>query len=162
MKRKGKKNGENNTNCGESHHNHSDDHLHLGNNLHVLLRLSVLNMEYIVDEVTGELIEKKDQNELAERKLNEVGAFDQETYDMIVQFLYYQEQYEVFRFKLEKAMRDNGIKKWENDLFTATVKEESLQKRVDTEHLKADGLYEKYLKLVPMKGGLAIKMKGGK
>lgn len=119
-------------------------------------------MKTIIDAETGELIEVEDKNEMVEKKLYEVGAIDKETFEMLVSFQYYQEQYELFRYKLQKAFEENGIKKWETEDFTATLKEESLQKRIDTERLKEDGIYEKYLKLVPVKAGLQIKFKNGR
>lgn len=118
-------------------------------------------MKQIIDEATGEIIEVETENELIEKKMFEVGAFDKETYEILDQYLYYQDQYELFKFKLKKAMEDNGIKKWDNDYFVASVREESLQKRVDTERLKADGVYDKYCKLVPVKSSLTIKFKKG-
>lgn len=118
-------------------------------------------MKTIIDSNTGELIEVEESNEIAERKLVEVGAITQDTYEMLASFKYYQDQYELFKHNLEKAMIENGIKKWDNEYFIATVREESMQKRVDTERLKDEGIYEKYLKLVPVKGGLTIKFKKG-
>lgn len=119
-------------------------------------------MKTIIDNETGELIEVEEKNELVEKKLYEVGAIDQETFEMLVSYQYYKEQYEEFIYKLKKAFEENGIKKWETDDFTATFKEESLQKRVDTERLKEDGLYEQYLKLVPVKSSLQIRFKKGR
>lgn len=116
-------------------------------------------MKKIIDENTGEIIEVDEANELAEKKLYEIGAIDEATYDFLEQYLTFQEQYEVFKYKLMKAMKDNNIKSWKNDYFTATIKEESYQKRVDNDRLKNDGLYEKYLKLVPVKESLMIKFK---
>ena len=116
-------------------------------------------MKKIVDEKTGEILEVEEGNELVEKKLYEVGAIDEHFYDFMEQYLTIQEQYEVFRHKLLKAMKENNIKSWKNDYFTATVKEESVQKRVDTERLKEAGLYEQYLKLVPVKESLMIKFK---
>lgn len=118
-------------------------------------------MKSIIDNETGEIIEVETENEIAERKLYEVGAIDKETYEMLENYKYYQEQYETFKYTLEKAMRENGIKKWDNDYFTATVKEDSTQKRVDVDRLKEDGLYDNYLKLVYSKGGLQIRFKKG-
>lgn len=119
-------------------------------------------MKTIIDAETGELIEVEEANELVEKKLYEVGAIDKETFEMLVSYQYYREQYEEFIYELKKAFKDNGIKKWETDDFTATYREESLQKRIDTERLKEDGLYEKYLKLVPVKDSLQIKFKKGR
>ena len=116
-------------------------------------------LKTIIDE-NGEIVEVQDANEIAEAKLFEAGAIDKNTYDFLEEYLTYQERYETFKFILEKAMRENGIKSWKNDYFTATVKDESMQNRVDTQRLKDDGLYEKYSKLVPVKGSLQIKFKG--
>lgn len=116
-------------------------------------------MKTIVDSETGEVIEVEEQNDIAERKLYEVGAISEETFDFLEQYRTVCEQYEMFRFQLEKAMRENGIKKWDNDTFSVTVTDEQLQKRVDTQRLKDDGLYEKYLKLVPTKGTIKINFK---
>ena len=116
------------------------------------------NMKTIIDE-NGEVIEVEEENDLAERKLLEVGAIDKDTNDLLEQFLFYEDQYKTFKFKLEQAMRENGIKKWENDYFTATIKADSMQNRVDTDKLKADGLYNSYTKLIPVKGGLQIRFK---
>ena len=126
-----------------------------------VLRVSVL-MKQIIDNETGEIVEVAESNELAEQKLYEVGAIDKETFEFLESFLYYQERYETFKYTLEQAMKDNGIKTWKNDYFTATVKDDSIQKRVDTERLKEDGLYDKYLKLVSVKGGLQIKFRKDK
>ena len=115
-------------------------------------------MKTIVDE-NGEIVEVQDENEIAEQKLMEVGAIDKNTYDFLEEYLTAQERYETFKFVLEKAMRENGIKSWKNDYFTATVKDDSVQMRVDTAKLKESGLYEQYSKMVPVKGGLQIRFK---
>lgn len=115
-------------------------------------------MKTIVNE-NGEVLEVEETNEIAERKLYEVGAIDKNTFDFINDYIEVSERYEIFKEKLLKAMKDNGIKSWKNDYFTATVKEESIQKRVDTDRLKEDGLYESYLKLVPTKESLQIRFK---
>jgi len=121
--------------------------------------LGVWGMKQIIDNETGEIITVQDENEKTEELLVKDGVLDKETYEIISNMLYYQDQFKIFKSKLEDAMRKNGIKKWYNDYFTATVREDSLQKRVDNDRLKEDGLYEKYLKLVPTKGGLTIKFK---
>lgn len=118
-------------------------------------------MKTIVDAETGEVIEIEEANEVTTKLFTDLGVIDKETYEILDSFLYYKEQYELFRHKLEEAMDEHNIKKWDNDYFTATNKSDSLQKRVDTERLKEDGLYQKYLKLVPVKGGVQIKFKKG-
>ena len=117
-------------------------------------------MKTIVDQETGELIEIEEENEIVTRKLYEIGAITDDTADFIENYLTIKEQYEIFTHKLEQAMRENNIKKWDNDYFTVTLTDESIQKRVDNERLKKDGLYEKYLKLVNVKGGIRVKFKG--
>ena len=116
-------------------------------------------MKTIVDAETGEILEVETENEIAERVLTEAVHIDHETFEIISSLLYYQEQFDIFKMKLEEAMKSNGIKKWDNDYFTATIRADSVQKRVDTERLKKDGLYEQYIKLIPQKGGLAIRFK---
>lgn len=116
-------------------------------------------MKQIINAETGEIEEIEEQNEIVERKLYEVGAIDEATFDFLEQYQTMQEQFEIFKFNLTKAMEENGIKKWDNDYFVATAKEESLQKRIDTDRLKEDGLYDKYLKLVPVKSSLQIRFK---
>ena len=116
-------------------------------------------MKTIVDQKTGEIIEVEEANEIAERKLYEVGVLSEQVIEMINQYQRYKEEFEMFKYKLQQAMKENGIKSWKTDDFTATLKEESIQKRVDNDRLKEDGLYEKYLKLVPVKESLMIKFK---
>lgn len=116
-------------------------------------------MKTIVDQATGEIIEVEEANEVAERKLYEVGVLSEQVIEMINQYQRYKEEFEMFKYKLQQAMKENGIKSWKTDDFTATLKEESIQKRVDNDRLKEDGLYEKYLKLVPVKESLMIKFK---
>lgn len=117
-------------------------------------------MELRVNAETGEIEEVESQNELIEKKLYEVGAIDKETFEMLSMYQYYEQQMEIFKYKLQKAMEENGIKKWDNDYFTATLTEETLRKSVDTQKLKDDGIYEKHLKLSPVKAGMRIKFKG--
>lgn len=119
-------------------------------------------MKKIIDSDTGEILDVEEENELVEKKLFEVGAIDEYTMDFIEQYLTIVEKYEMFKHILYQAMKENNIKTWKNDYFTASIKDESIQKRVDNDRLKADGLYEKYLKLVPVKESLQIKMKGNK
>lgn len=118
-------------------------------------------MKTIIDNATGELIEVEEKNEIAERTLVEAGVITQETYEMLASFKYYQDQYELFKHQLMKAMKDNNIKSWKNEYFTATIKDETLRKSVDVERLKEDGLYDNYLKLSPVKESIQIKFKEG-
>ena len=58
-----------------------------------------------------------------------------------------------------KAMIDNNIKVLENDFMKITLKNASVRKSVDTQALKDDGLYELYLKEVPVKESVIITWK---
>lgn len=120
---------------------------------------NVLQMKQIIDNETGEVIEVEESNELIEKKLYEVGAIDEKTIDFLSEYFEMQERYEIFREVLQDAMKKNNIKKWDNKYFTAVLKDESVQKRLDTERLKEDGIYDKYLKLVNVKPSLMIKVR---
>ena len=117
-----------------------------------------MEKRYTVNEY-GEVIDNREQNELVTRKLMELGAIDEETYEELEMYQYYKERYETIRYVLEKAMREHGIKKWDNDYFIAICKDATVSTRVDTAKLKEDGLYDKYTKPVPVKESLEIKFK---
>ena len=117
-----------------------------------------MDKRYTVNE-NGEVISNREQNELVTRKLMELGAIDEETYEELEMYQYYKERYETIRYVLEKAMRENGIKKWDNDYFIAVCKDETTQMRVDTQKLKDEGIYEQYVKPVKVKASLEIKFK---
>lgn len=119
-------------------------------------------MKQVIDADTGEVIAVETENEVAERILVESGALTQSTYEELESYLYYKERFETIKYLIEKAMKENGIKKWETDEFSFTTTEDTIQKRVDTDRLKEDGLYEKYLKLVPVKGSIRFNLKGRK
>lgn len=58
-----------------------------------------------------------------------------------------------------KAMIDNNIKVFENDFMKITLKNASVRKSVDTQALKDAGLYELYLKEVPVKESVIVTWK---
>ena len=58
-----------------------------------------------------------------------------------------------------KAMIDNNIKVFENDFMKITLKNASVRKSVDTQALKDDGIYELYLKEVPVKESVIVTWK---
>ncbi len=60
---------------------------------------------------------------------------------------------------LLENMKKEDIKKVDNDIFTATYVAGSFKTSVDTEKLKADGLYEKYTKRTPSSGYVRLKFK---
>lgn len=61
--------------------------------------------------------------------------------------------------ELLEVMRDNGIKKFENEYFSATYVAPTTQKRVDTNALKEQGLYESFLKEIEVKETLKVSFK---
>ncbi|GEM_PF-2606316 len=58
-----------------------------------------------------------------------------------------------------KAMEENGIKWFENDLVRITYVEPTVRSSVDTAKLKKEGLYEFYKKDSPVKSSLRIRWK---
>ena len=53
--------------------------------------------------------------------------------------------------KAKAIMKEKGIKSFKNDDITITYIPESTKSVVDTDRLKADGLYEKYTKTTTVK-----------
>ena len=115
-----------------------------------------------IDYETGEVITVEDENEIAERKLIDAGAITEETSEFIEQYLTMKQQWDIFRYVLEKAMRENGIKSWKNEQFSATVKDETTRTTFDTKAFAEDNpeLYAKYQKVSVVKPSLMIKFKG--
>lgn len=60
---------------------------------------------------------------------------------------------------LLQAMENNGITKFENDLLRINYKAPSIRKSVDTDALKEQGLYEAFLKEVPVKASVTLNWK---
>mgnify|MGYP000009354495 CR=1 FL=1 len=58
-----------------------------------------------------------------------------------------------------KAMEDNDIKSFENDFVKITYKAPTTQKRVDTEALKEQDLYDMFLKETPVKSSVMLTWK---
>ena len=58
-----------------------------------------------------------------------------------------------------KAMEKNGIKSFENDFVKITYKAPTTRKTVDTNELKAQGLYEMFTKESPVKSSVTLSWK---
>lgn len=117
-------------------------------------------MKTIIDQDTGELIEVEETNELMVRELYELGT-DLEKYDELEeQALYIQEQLEIWKYKnrenIKSVLKKHNQKSIKTPSRNYTIIDEGIRKSVDTERLKADGIYEKYLKLTPTKETLRI------
>ena len=96
----------------------------------------------IIDAMTGEIVEREDPNQVAERKLYELGVITDQTFDFLRHKRDVDEQYETFKFVLKGAMKDNGIKKWDNDLFSCSVTPEGTRTVFDSERAKEMTLLE--------------------
>lgn len=57
---------------------------------------------------------------------------------------------------LKKAMLKHGIKKFSNDIFTATATIGVTRRVINEEAMKADGIYDKYLMDMPVADNVRI------
>ena len=60
---------------------------------------------------------------------------------------------------VEAKMREFGVDKWETDNLRFTLVSETTKKMVDSDKMKADGIYDKYTKDVAVKGYVKITIK---
>lgn len=120
-------------------------------------------MKTIVDSETGEILEVEETYEIVQRELNEVGVNYEEYFEKQIQYKALKEQMEIWehsnRDVIQKIFEKHNIKSLKTDYGTISYVGESVQKRIDTDRLKNDGLYDNYLKLVPTKAHLMIKAK---
>lgn len=93
-------------------------------------------MANYIDAFTGEIVEQEDQNQLIEKKLYEVGALNEQTYDFLEQYRTVEEQYEMFRYALKKGMEENGFSKWANRMFSVSITPEGTKNTFDTQRAK--------------------------
>lgn len=121
-------------------------------------------MKQIVDQETGEIIEVEDNYDLVAKEMNEL--ITDEFIEKLVQVEYLTQQIEMFKAEHKEKIKDifkkYGIKSFKNDYVSITYVAEGMQKRVDNERLKNDGLYDKYLKVVPTKESIRVQLKGDK
>ena len=61
--------------------------------------------------------------------------------------------------EMTKLMREYGVKSFENEIMRITYKAPSVRNKIDEDALKEQGLYEHFLKQVPVKDGVVIKFK---
>lgn len=120
------------------------------------------NKEYYIDSETGELIEKEDTNELVAKEINPIITDDfLEKLEMMEAL---EQQIEMFktehREQIKEIFKKYGVKSFKNDYISITYVPETMQKRVDNQRLKDDGIYDKYLKFVPVKEQIRITKKG--
>lgn len=118
-------------------------------------------MKEIINQLTGEVYEIPEQsNELIE-KHNQLIAeqFTTDVLDMYAQYYMLKEQIEMFEYKVLKVCKENEIDKVDNAYFRINHTKAHTQKRVDTEKLKAAGLFEEFSKEVPVKESVRITIK---
>lgn len=75
------------------------------------------------------------------------------------QKLEFEKQEKDFKYALLKAMKQNNIKSFTNDLVTITFKDGYMRKGVDTDKLKRDGLYDEYAYEVPVEESVSVRWK---
>lgn len=118
-------------------------------------------MKQIIDNDTGEVIEVEETYDIVQRELNEVGVNYEEYFDKQIQFKALKEQMEMWeqnnRDNIQKIFEKHHIKSLKTEYGSISYVPEGIQKRVDNDRLKEDGLYEKYLKVIPTKAHLIIK-----
>ena len=100
--------------------------------------------------------------ELVKVENNEI-IVAQETIEQMRKLNEYKVQFDILTEKvrdaLKKAMSENGVKKIENEVFTAVYKAPTQRQTVDTTRLKEEGLYDEYSKFVPVKDSVTVTFK---
>lgn len=119
-------------------------------------------MKTIVDNETGELIEVEEKNELVEKEL--MPLITDDFIEKLVELDYLKEQIETYQFSIKEKIKDvfkkYGVKSCETDFLTISYVPEFMKKSIDSERLKDDGLYEKYIKFTPVKESIRFSLKG--
>lgn len=120
-------------------------------------------MKLVADEVTGELVEVPETNDLVASELNAVGVNIDNYFEQKLKANALKEQMEMWEFenreKIINVFKKYGIKSFKNDSGSVSYVPEGLSQRVDIDRLKEDGLYDKYSKWVSSKEHLIIKVK---
>ena len=119
-------------------------------------------MKQIIDEETGEIKEVEETYDLVAKEMSALITDDFiEKLEMLEALEQQVEMYKTeHKEKIKEVFKKYGIKSFKNDYITITYVEATMQKRVDNQRLKDDGIYEKYLKLVPVKESIRITKKG--
>lgn len=75
-------------------------------------------------------------------KLEKLNALlTEQVREMIDQYNYINDQFDTFKYQVRKIMEDNGVSKWETDLFTVTLTQDTTTTKVDTDKLKSTNVY---------------------
>lgn len=82
--------------------------------------------------------------------------------ELETQFKTAKDELDAFRAFYLQKMRNENLTKQENDDISVSIKESYESSVVDTEKLKADGLYEAYSKKKTVDASLVVKIKSKK
>ena len=85
----------------------------------------------------------------------------QELTKAIASYLEAEKQAKEMKERLRALMEENGVTKWENDDFVATLGKASEQSKFDTDTFKKENpdIYDSYIKTIPVKPHFTIKLK---
>lgn len=78
---------------------------------------------------------------LITKEMLEHSVVPEEVFDKIEEYRTAIQWMEMFKFELAKAMKENGIKKFEADDYIFSYIDETIQKRTDTERMKNESVY---------------------
>ena len=119
-------------------------------------------MKKIVNQETGEIEEVEETYELVAKEINPL--ITDEFLEKLEMLEALEQQIEMFKTEhkeqIKEVFKKYDIKSFKNDYITITYVPETMQKRVDNQRLKDDGIYENYLKFVPVKESIRITKKG--
>lgn len=91
----------------------------------------------------------------------ETLAIPQELTRAVADFLRAEKQAKEMKERLREIMEENGVTKWENDDFVASMGKPSESLKFDQERFRTENpdLFDSYTKTVPVKGRFTIKLK---
>lgn len=123
-------------------------------------------MKTIIDEKTGEVIEVEDTNEIMVRELYELGT-NLEVYDKLEeQADTIKEQIEIWKYQnrenIKQILKKHNQKNIKTSSRTYSIVDEGTRKVIDTDRLMQEGLYLKYIKLVPVGEHLKVNRRKNK
>ena len=93
-------------------------------------------MAEFIDAVTGEIIEREDPNAIITKRLYELGVVTDQTFELFRHQRDVNEQADMARYAIKKAMIENGFKKWSNNLFSCSVTPEGTRQTFDSDRAK--------------------------
>ena len=120
-------------------------------------------MKKVIDNESGEIVDVPETHDLVLKELEENGVITDDVLELYYDLAAVKMRIEMYEHeakeKIKEVFNKYNIKSFSNQYITISLVKESLQQRVDTEHLKQDGLYDKYSKMVPVAESIRIKVK---